>query len=91
MSKINRGVVTVVTKHFNKNYFSLGSAFQICLCTNKYRTAVLVKVEDEELKFKVFDKNGEMEDLTITLDNMDSDRYETIKLEPDYINGKLTE
>jgi hypothetical protein len=89
MNKINRGIV--ISYSFNKDYFQIGSAYQIHIESNVYRTAVLINCSDTELEFCTFDNTGKMDDLTISLDDIKFTKYEITKMILDYKDGQLTE
>jgi hypothetical protein len=89
MDRVNKGII--VSYSFSTDYFKVGAAYQIHLGTNVYKTAVLVNCSDTELQFKTFDKKGTEEELTLSIDDIQYDRYEIKKMKIDYENGSMTE
>ena len=74
-------------------YFKVGSAFQIHVDTNDYRTGILTKFSDQEVTFAILGKkNDTMEYITLTIDDLTRFRssYQLVRMKPDYEKGKFS-
>lgn len=83
-----RGII--VTRTLDKNYFEVGHAFRFRLDTNNFKHALLTEFNDEYVVFTYL-KNGKLEELKLTVDDLRLHDYWLVKLTPDYEDGKFME
>lgn len=70
-------------------YFKVGCAYELNLGSNKYRVGLLSDFSNEAVTFKILE-NGEITDLTLTIDQLRFTSYEIVRMEPDYVNGSFS-
>lgn len=72
------------------DYFEVGCAYQLRIDTNKFKIALLSRYSKNEVTFK-FLENGDMIDLTLTVNDLRFHNYWLVKMKPDYENGKFSD
>lgn len=70
-------------------YFEVGVAYQLHLGVNDFKVGLLTKYSKDSVTFTIL-KEGKIEDLTLSLDQLRFKDYGIIKMIPDYKDGKFS-
>lgn len=70
-------------------YFEVGTAYKLYLGGNNFKIGLLTKYSKDSVTFTIL-KEGNIEDLTLSLSQLRFNDYGIIKMKPDYKNGKFS-
>lgn len=70
-------------------YFEVGVAYKLRLGVNDFKVGLLTKYSKDSVTFAIL-KEGKIEDLTLSLNQLRFNDYEIVKMIPDYKNGKFS-
>lgn len=71
------------------NYFAVGKAYRLHLGANDFRIGLLVKYTPERVTFKILE-NGDITDLSLTVNDLRTRDYGIIRMMPDYEHGEFS-
>lgn len=70
-------------------YFEVGTAYKLHLGVNNFKIGLLTKYSKDSVTFTIL-KEGKIEDLTLSLNQLRFNDYGIIKMKPDYEDGKFS-
>ena len=73
----------------SSTYFEVGAAYQLRLGVNDFKVGLLTKYSKDSVTFTIL-KEGKIEDLTLSLNQLRFKDYGIIKMIPDYKDGKFS-
>ena len=73
----------------SSTYFEVGAAYQLHLGVNDFKVGLLTKYSKDSVTFTIL-KEGKIEDLTLSLEQLLFNNYGIIKMIPDFEDGKFS-
>ena len=73
----------------SSKYFKVGDAYSLHLGTNNFKVGILSKYSENSVTFKILE-NGDIIDLTLTVNQLLLNDYWMVKMVPDHANGTFS-